>query len=246
VDGPEDDFLGGAVARAAVAREAADVSAGDIGGTVNGERHAVWDLSLPSFGVKTRLIPSAFAGIDVNPSSLVFGVHFGPNVVFGVPDPADSGADRATEHAETIGPFTNPASSGLQQLPHIWVSRESFVGGTAIIGATVQFNSGGTTSGFVGAGRCHALGDGGHIAPGARRIVDKLEEGSLEPPEQCTDDTILVAPFRLPWYAGSGSLHDLGLFFGLRIQAIEWDHREGLVQKTRVFVLRRRNRQPLK
>lgn len=119
MDGPEDDFLGGAVARAAVAREAADVSAGDIGGTVNGERHTVRDLSLPSFGVETRLIPSAFAGINVDPSSLVFGVHFGPDVVLGVPDPADSGADRATEHAETVGPFADSASSGLQQLPHI-------------------------------------------------------------------------------------------------------------------------------
>ena len=41
VDGPEDDFLGGAVARAAVAREVANVSAGDIGGAVDRECHAV-------------------------------------------------------------------------------------------------------------------------------------------------------------------------------------------------------------
>lgn len=55
------------------------------------------------------------------------------------------------------------------------------MGGTAIIGATVQFDSGGATGGLVGAGRCHALGNGGHITLGARRVVDKLEEGSLEP-----------------------------------------------------------------
>ena len=218
VNRPEHDLFGGAVARAAVAREVADISASDVGRTIDGKRHTVGDFPLPSLCVETGLIPGAFAGVNVYPSSLVFGVNFGPDVVLGVPDPADSGADRAAKHAEAVGPFANSATAGLEQLPHIGVSGESFVGGTAVIRASVEFDAGRTTGGLIGAGWSHALRDGGHVALGARRVVDKLEEGSLEPsgalceqgrresrplensniPEQCTDDTILVAPFRLP------------------------------------------------
>jgi hypothetical protein len=137
MNGPENHLLRSAVARAAVSREVANVSASNIGRAVDRESHAVRDLTLPTLCVEARLVPGTFTGVDMNPSSLMFRVHFGPNVVFGVPDPTDSSSDRATEHAEAIGPFAYPASSRLQQLPHIGVARESFVGGTAIIGATV-------------------------------------------------------------------------------------------------------------
>lgn len=94
--------------------EIADVAAGDIGRTVDGESHTVRDLALPSFGIQARLIPGALAGIDVNPSPLVFRVHFGPDVVLRIPNPTDSGSDCAAEHAKAVGPFTNSASSRLQ------------------------------------------------------------------------------------------------------------------------------------
>lgn len=119
VNRPQNDFFGGAIAGASVSGKVANVAAGDIGRTVDGEGHTVGDLALPSFGVQARLIPGALAGIDVDPSSLVFRVHFGPDIVLGIPNPTDSGSDCAAEHAKAVCPFANSASSRLQQLPHI-------------------------------------------------------------------------------------------------------------------------------
>lgn len=147
-----------------MSREVANVAASDIGRTVDGESHTVRNLALPSLCVETRLVEGTFASVDMNPSSLVLGVDFGPDVVFGIPHPTNSGADRATEHTEAVGPLTHSASSRLHQLPNIGVPGESFVSGTAIVGATVEFNSSGATGGFIGAWRRHALGDGGHVA----------------------------------------------------------------------------------
>jgi hypothetical protein len=159
---PQNNFFGGASARASVSGEIANIAARDIGRTVDGKGHTVRDLALPSFGVQARLIPGALARINVDPSSLVFRVHFGPDIILGIPDPTDTGSDCAAEHAKAVGPFANSATSRLQQLPHIGIPRESLVGGAISIGTTVQLNSGCATGGLIGGRRRHALGDRGH------------------------------------------------------------------------------------
>lgn len=176
VDRPQNHFFGGASARVSMSGEVANVAAGNIGRTIDGEGHTVRELALPSFGVQARLVPGALAGINVDPSPLVFRVHFGPDMILGIPDPTDSGPDCAAEHAKAVGPFANSASSSLQQLPHIGIPWESLIGGTTSIGTTVQLDSGCAPGGLIGGGRSHALGDRGHVTSRAWRVINKLEK----------------------------------------------------------------------
>ena len=162
VNRPQNNFFGGASARASVSGEIPNIAAGNVGRTVNRESHTVRDLALPSFSVQARLVPGALARINMNPSPLVFRVHFSPDIILGIPDPTDTGSDCAAEHAKAVGPFANSAPSRLQQLPHIGIPGESLVGGAASIGTTVQLDSGGATGGLIGGRGGHALGDRGH------------------------------------------------------------------------------------
>jgi hypothetical protein len=72
VDRPKNHFFRGAIARATVSGEVANVSASDISRTIDGESDAVRNFALPPLCIETRLIPGALASIDVNPSSLMF------------------------------------------------------------------------------------------------------------------------------------------------------------------------------
>jgi hypothetical protein len=161
--------------------EVANVAAGHVGGTINPEGDTVRDLSAPSFGVETGVIESLLASIHMNPSSLVFRVHFCPDMVLCIPDPTNTSTDRAAEHAEAVGPLTSSATASLKELPDVGITGESLVGAASGFGTTVEFNAGGTTGGLVGGRGSHALGDGGHAALRAWGVVDEFEERSLEP-----------------------------------------------------------------
>ena len=110
VDRPENNLFGCASSWAAMLGEVANVAAGDIGRTIDGESNAVGDLAAPSFGVETGLVPGLLTSIHVHPASLMFRVHFGPDVVLRVPYPADPGPHGAAKHAEAVGPFATSAS----------------------------------------------------------------------------------------------------------------------------------------
>lgn len=112
VEDVEEDFFGATVAVLGVV-SFADVAARDVCDAVGREANAVGDLLAPTVGVKAGVVPGFLAGVDVNPALLHLGVHLCPDVVFGVPDPADAAADRAAEHAEAVGPFTAAAATGL-------------------------------------------------------------------------------------------------------------------------------------
>lgn len=127
------------------------------------------------------MIPCLFACVDVNPSSLVLRIDLCPDVVLRVPDPTNTTTDRPTEHAEAVGPFTNTTTTGLQELPDVRVARESFKGAAGVFRASVEFDSGGATGGLIGRRGSHASSDRRHKASRAGRVVDELEERSLEP-----------------------------------------------------------------
>lgn len=91
----------------------ADVTARDVCDAVGGEADAVRDLLAPAVGVEAGVVPGFLAGVDVDPALLHLRVYFCPDVVFGVPDPADAAADRAAEHAEAVGPFAAAAAASL-------------------------------------------------------------------------------------------------------------------------------------
>jgi hypothetical protein len=147
--------------------------------------------------VEKRLIPDLFNGIDVHPALSVLTVYFGPDVVFAVPYPTNSAADCTTQHAEAVGPFTNTSSSCLKKDKGITVARETFVSLALSVGALVDLDTVGTTGLFVRKRGSHTDGDGGRVACTALGVVDPLEEVTLEPLHQSSDNTVLVAPGRL-------------------------------------------------
>lgn len=67
-----------------------------------------------TFSVDPWVVPDLFTGVNVDPPPLVLAVHLGPNQVLAVPDPSDPCAGSATKHAETVGEFAGPPSSGLK------------------------------------------------------------------------------------------------------------------------------------
>jgi hypothetical protein len=97
-----------------------------------------------TLSVKKGLIPSLFADIDMYPSFTVDRVDFGPDMVFGIPDPSDSCPDGSAEHAEAVGPFATSAAAGLQEHKGIVVSRVSLVSTAVVEGALVQLDLIGT------------------------------------------------------------------------------------------------------
>jgi hypothetical protein len=144
--------------------------------------------------VQKRLIPDLFNGIDVYPALSVLTVYLGPDVVFAVPYPADSAADCTTQHAEAVGPLTNTSSPCLEKDESITVAREAFVSLALSVGALVNLDTVGATGLFVRKRGSHADGDSGCVACTALGVVNPLEEVTLEPLHESSDDTVLVAP----------------------------------------------------
>jgi hypothetical protein len=158
-----------------------------------------------TFGIEPWIVPCLFAGIHMDPSSLMLGIDLGEHVILRVPDPAHSCASSTTQHAETIGPFTASASSGLQQRPDIRISWEAFVSIAVGVAAAIKLYLACSTSSFVRGWRRQTLRHGGGTTDGAVRVFDKGEEGSTEPSQQGFDDAILVAPFGLDIVTHGGS-----------------------------------------
>lgn len=169
----------------------------------------------------------------MDPASLVIRIDLSPDVVFRIPYPAHTTANRATEHAETVCPFTDTASPCLQERPNVGVAGEPFVRAATSLGTLVQFHAGCAAGGFVGVRRAHSAADCRAVAVRARRIIDKLKEVALKPSsrsftvsqvwsfhewrrgdtvrfvlQQCLDDAILIPP---------GGLHVLAHAGGLRL-----------------------------
>lgn len=118
----------------------------------------------------------------MHPTALMLRVHLSPDVILGVPHPSYTSTKGSAEHAKAVGPFTGTSSSSLQQLPHIRVAGESFVGTTHSFRASVQFDTSCTACGLIGRRGSHSLGDRGRAASSAGRVIDELKEAILEPP----------------------------------------------------------------
>ncbi len=175
----------------------------------------------------------------MDPSALVLRVHLSPDMVFGVPYPANTATDCAAQHAEAVGPFANTAAPSLEQSPDIAVSWESFISTAVLSGASVQFDPESAASTLLGGRRRHALGNGGREADWAGWVIDPCEEGALEPSKKSTDDAVLIAPFGFAAIAHALrlSLKNLGFLFGFAVDAIEGDDLERFVEETGVLVL---------
>lgn len=132
-----------------------------------------------TFSIGSWVIPHLLARVNVYPPFLVFTVYLGPDVVLTVPDPSYSCAGSPTQHAEAIGELSCASSSSFEQCPHVGVSGEPFIAGTAC--TSVQFDPGCTSCNFVGSGRRLACSDAGAITSRTSRVVDKGEEGTFEP-----------------------------------------------------------------
>ena len=158
-------------------------------------------------------------------------------MVLCVPDPADSRSDGSAEHGEAIGPFAASAFAGLEEDECIVVARESLVAAASFVGALVGFDLGGTPSLFVWQWGSDADGYCGRVASRARWVVNPLEEGALEPPQQCADDAVLVAPCSL--LAGTEAvgfgLQDLALLVGLAVDLLQRHNSQGLVEQPGVL-----------
>lgn len=158
-------------------------------------------------------------------------------MVLGVPDPADSRSNSSAEHGEAVGPFAASAFAGLEEDECIVVAREPLVASASFVRALVGFDLGGTPSLLVWEWGSDAEGYCGRVASRARWVVDPLEEGALEPPQQCADDTVLVAPSSL--LAGAETvglgLQDLALLVGLAVDLLQRHDSQGLVQQPRVL-----------
>lgn len=89
------------------------ISACYVSSAVDRECHAVRHLLAPALGIEAWVVPSLLACVDVDPSLLMFRVNLGPDVVFGIPHPADPTTDGSAKHAEAIGPLAAPASPRL-------------------------------------------------------------------------------------------------------------------------------------
>ena len=171
------------------------------------------------------------------PSLAVYRVDFGPDVILCIPNPADSGANGAAEHAEAVGPLAAAALAGLQENKCVIVARKSLVVPTAVVGALVGLDLVGAAGLLVGKWCSETDCDGRRVAPRARWVVDPLEERALEPSKQCADNAVLVAPGGL--LAGAETvrlgLQDLALFVGLVVDLLEGNHAESLVQEAGVL-----------
>ena len=80
-----------------------------------------------TFCVKPRLIPSFFASINVYPPLFVLAIYFGPDMIFTVPYPPDTGTCSSAKHRKAIGPLSTPPSLRVEQRPHIRVSWEALI-----------------------------------------------------------------------------------------------------------------------
>jgi hypothetical protein len=137
-----------------------------------------------------------FAWIDVDPSLLVHAVDLYPNVIFRVPDPANTNTHCATEHAEAVGPLAYTSSSGGHQDKGIVVAREALKS-TAILGrALVDFDAASTICLFLVGNNGDAISGGWRAAGCAVGIVNPREKGVAEPFHHGLDDAVLVAPYR--------------------------------------------------
>lgn len=230
----------------------AHVPPGHIGGAVDGEGDAVRHLLPPTLGVQARVVPGLLAGVDVNPSFLMVGIHFGPDMVLHVPHPANAASDGAAEHAEAVGPLADAASPGMQQAPYVAVAGKPFKGAARCGGAPVQLDAQ-RAAGTLVRRRCgHTLGNGGRQTNWAGGVVDPGEELPFEPPRQArlehvplnrtasfpadspqerTNDAVLVAPGGLPTVSHTFCLclHDLAFLLGLAVYPVQGDALEGLV-----------------
>lgn len=107
------NLFGASVARESVLR-LSYISAGDVSRSVDGERNTVGHLLAPAFGVEPWIVPDFLDRVNVDPSLLVLGINFRPNVIFRIPDPTNAAANCPAEHAEAIGPFAYAATSCLK------------------------------------------------------------------------------------------------------------------------------------
>ena len=134
-----------------------------------------------TFRVQPWIIPRLLARIDMDPPSAVLRIHFCPDMVLDIPDPADLRADSSTQHREAIRPLAAAAALGFEQGPDVGVAGEALELRAGGEGALVEFDAGAATGGFVGGGGGEAFGEGGGAAVAARGIVDEGEEGAFEP-----------------------------------------------------------------
>lgn len=73
----------------------------------------------------------------MDPSSLVFGIDFSPDVILRIPDPSHATTHCSAQHAEAVGPFTNTATSRLKKRPYVGVSWEAFKSTTCGFGTPI-------------------------------------------------------------------------------------------------------------
>lgn len=85
----------------------------DVGAALARECDAIAHLLAPSFAVEPWIVPGFLAGVNVHPSFLHLRIHLGPDMILEVPHPAHPTADRATEHAEAVGPLATPTLASL-------------------------------------------------------------------------------------------------------------------------------------
>jgi hypothetical protein len=190
-----------------------------------------------TISVKPGLIPSFLAHINVHPPLAVERVDLRPYMVFTVPHPSYSWSNSSAKHAEAVGPFATPSSSGLEQDKSVVVTRVSFVGAALLDWALVEFDLIGTAGLFIGKWCGHANTNSGRVTPRACRVVDPAEERALEPSQKCTYYTVLIPPCGLLSFSqtlGLG-LQDLAFLFGFIVDLFKRDYPECFVQKAWVL-----------
>lgn len=154
----------------------ADIAAGDIGGAINRESHAVGHLLAPALSVKPGVVPSLLAGINVNPTLLMLRIDLGPHMILSIPDPSYAPTHSTAQHAEAVGPLSDTTSPCLKQAPDVTVSGEPLMSATRLGGAPVKFNSQSATGTLLWCGCCHTLGDGRGQAGGTGGVVHPCKE----------------------------------------------------------------------
>ena len=147
-----------------------------------------------TLSIEPRSIPRLFTWIHMYPSLAMQAVDFGPDMVFGIPDPSHPASDSAAEHTETVRPFTNTSSSCLQQDKGIVVSWESFERLALGMRALVQLDSICASGCFIRERCRHASRNGWRPTRRAKWVIHPFEEVALEPLQQSANNAILVTP----------------------------------------------------
>ena len=134
-----------------------------------------------TFAVDPWVVPHLLAWVDMDPPPLVLAVHLNPNMVLAVPHPPHSYSRGSAQHTKTIGEFSCSTSLRLQQYPYIRITWEALVCSAAYVTAPVQLDPVAAPGLLIRCGRGHTLSYGGSATYGTSRVVDKGEEGALEP-----------------------------------------------------------------